>query len=611
MNMILIVLILLVAVLAFYFIFVKGDPITEEVDDSVVNKYSISILAESLVSQFDEIMQTDYALLNLNKYETLKYERNRDELSKALRTCAQGDLGSKMYVKDYTRDILQRKLGINQTTINQAIPFNNKRLLTVQDKFEILLFLFRDDFGDKALQNMIEYFHWTALKECSNGDTLYEVTEKDVHEAFDKLSEQVDSLDFYDQLNILSQRVYQLTFGLGVVDEIRDQDIDGFRCGTSGIPEMFFTGSDAELVNDEQLEYSNRDFNAIWVTYHGIPIHFSCIGFGSLKEFERVAKLIYRYNNPGSLDAEKGYIVNFSKDGCRVCVARPRFSESWMFFIRKHSTSVSRNIADLYPFPGVEKLIMVIKYIVAGRCNIAITGPQGTGKTTLLASIIKFVPASLSIRVQEMAYELYLRAIYTNRDIATFCETDSIPAQQGIDFMKKTDGKIGVFSEIAQAVVAALAIQMGQVGVEQLFCTHHAKTAKDLIQAIRDNVIEYSGFSDETIVERTVARVMNFDVHLEMREDGTRYVERVTMIVPLSEKDYPTELEDAQREYYYRQTDRPIFKDFDIVRFENGQYIFVNDFTDDFTNQISKKLSESEVQQFYQLKQQIQSEIAR
>lgn len=609
MNTLLIVVCVIVFVVAIYImLFRKSNNDFGAFEEDSTDKYTEAALKLAIIDEFDKILQTDYSTLNLNKYETLKNERNRSKLRISFRSCSCGNLSSKLYVKDYIRDLLQRKLGIDETTINETIPFDNKEQLTAQDKFEILLFQYKQKYDLDAFSEMINR-NGLATPIGDGSDIHYEITKRDIDLLYSRHSHMISQLSFYDKLDILTQRIYQVSYGLGAIDEIRDMNIDGLNCGTSGIPNTFYMyGADARYgAGPDELPLTS--YNAIWLMYHGKLVHLSFLGFQTQRELERVSKLVYRYDNPGTLDASTGYMVNFMQDGSRVAVARPPMAESWMFFIRKFDTASKMSIYDLYPFEGNDKLVDVIHWITTGCRNIAITGEQATGKSTFLVSLIQFVAASYGIRVEEMAFELHLRKIYPKRNIATFRDTGTVSAQEGIDFQKKTDGTINVFGEIAQAAVAALAIQQGQVGAAQVVFTHHAKTVVDLIEAFRDNMIEAAGFNNERIVEKTVARVLNFDIHLNRTVSGMRYIERITMILPKSAETYPTNLEDAQKAYYYRQTDRQIFDSADIIVFENNKYVFKNNFTPEVIADINRFLSDSEKSLFAQLVQQINDEI--
>lgn len=610
MNALLILVILFAAAMVIYYLFFKKqDTSLDNFEEESADRFSETYLKEQITEKFDYILQTDYTSLNLNKYETLKAERNRDRLRAALKVCANGNYGAKLFVIDYIKDMLQRELGITLDTITNVIPFDNQGRLTSQDKFEILLYIYKKKYNFDALDRLL--IENSLDKPRGEGaDIHYEVTVSDINEVYQKHLAVVEKLDFYDKLTLVAQRCYQITFALGAIDEIRDMNIDGINCGTSGIPVSFYSfGEDnpAFDVTDEELPLMS--YNGIWIMFHGHLMQLSCIGFGTQRELVRVSKLVYKFDNPGTLDASKGYIVNYMQDGSRVAVARPGMAESWMFFIRKFGTGSKMSLEEMYKFKGVEKLIDLMQWLVYGCRNIAVTGEQATGKTTLLASLIQFIPRSYGIRIEEMAFELQIRSLYLKRNIATFRETETVSAQEGIDFQKKTDGTINVFGEIAQAAVAALAIQQGQVGAAQVMFSHHAKTTEDLIEAFRDNMIEAAGFNNEEIVEKTVARTLNFDIHLRRTVDGLRYPERVTMIVPRTAEKYPATIEAAQKEYYYRQTDRQIFETYNIIELEEDEFVFKNNFTPEVISAIKSFLSSAECVEFDKFVAQIDAEI--
>lgn len=211
--------------------------------------------------------------------------------------------------------------------------------------------------------------------------------------------------------------------------------------------------------------------------------------------------------------------------------------------------------------------------------------------------------------MQEMAFELNLRKIYPKRNIVTFRETASTPAQEGIDLQKKTDGDIALVGEVAQAKVASLAIQNGKTGSGQLIFTHHAKTTRSLVTALRDNMIEAGGFSNEKIVEETVAEVLNFDIHLNRSVDGKRYIERITEIIPRKIDNYPTKLRDAIKEFFYRMTDRRLFETRDVLVYDNGVYRFVNPITEEQQAEIKKFLTLEEIKTFEEFCSKVSSEV--
>ncbi|MEI3356121.1 MAG: hypothetical protein V8R81_03480 [Clostridia bacterium] len=131
------------------------------------------------------------------------------------------------------------------------------------------------------------------------------------------------------------------------------------------------------------------------------------------------------------------------KDGSRVVVVRPSFSETWAFFVRKFDVKRA-TLEQLVRDDGKEDAIELLKYLVKGARITSITGEQGSGKTTLLMGMIENIYETMNIRVQETAFELHLRKIYPTRNILTFRETDTISGQEGLDVQKKTDGSVNI-----------------------------------------------------------------------------------------------------------------------------------------------------------------------
>ena len=164
--------------------------------------------------------------------------------------------------------------------------------------------------------------------------------------------------------------------------------------------------------------------------------------------------------------------------------------------------------------------------------------------------------------------------------------------------MKKTDADVGILGEVAEAPVAALGIQMAQVGFRQLLFSHHGKTVRDIICALRDNLLTAGGYSNEMIAEQTVVSVLNFNVHLNRTVMGKRYVERVTEIIPHVDEPYAAAMDDATKQYYYRKTDRQTFDQRDIMVFENDQFVFKNEISEDNVNAIKYFLTDEEQQRF-------------
>ena len=121
-------------------------------------------------------------------------------------------------------------------------------------------------------------------------------------------------------------------------------------------------------------------------------------------------------------------------------------------------------------------------------------------------------------------------------------------------------------------------------------------------------MIEAAGFNNEELVERTVAKTLNFDIHLKYVNGVGRFIERISMIVPRGAEDYPDVLEDAQMEYFYRRTDRQVFDVVDILKFENGEFVYTGAFTDKVREEMASVLAGTEKQAFLEFADRLEKE---
>ncbi|WP_207655786.1 ATPase, T2SS/T4P/T4SS family [Vallitalea okinawensis] len=570
--------------------------------------YNMEVILEQVKEAFNDILKTNLYEMNLRKEEFDKRLRNKNQLRKALKTCTYGDINAKNYIKDFIKDILLKKFQINEFNVDQIIPFNNPKQLSIQDQFDILLYTYKIHYGNHALEQLILLNHLDEAKALDN-QSCYRIDEADVQEIYMREIKKVHN--FQDKVNIIVQRVYQRYKGYGVIDEIRDMKIDGVSGGVSGIPTSFFQEVDYE---NKTLAGLPTSYDSVWIFFKGKTIHLSFLSFGSERELIRICKNIYRFNNPGQLSESNGYKVNEMKDGSRVVVARPPFCESWVFFVRKFDTVLGKRMEELITDRQNEIPIELIKWLIKGCRIIAITGQQGTGKTTLLMSAVQYINPAYTLRIQEMAFELHLRKLYPYRNIVTFRETNSITGQEGLDLQKKTDGTVNILGEVATAPVSSWMVQMSTVASLFTIFTHHAKTTATLVTSLRNALLQTGVFSNEKIAEKQVADVVNFDIHLEKDIRGHRYISRITEIIPLNQEiPYPTTFKDVSRweekltcfmetmaEYFIRVTDRKIFKTKDIIIFRNGQYEYANGLSEIAIQAIQAHLSIKDADQFNQ-----------
>ncbi len=444
-NIVLIIIIMLIAGYAIYYSIQKKKNAQVEVTVNVDDKtYTLDVMKEFVKKRLDEITKINLYDIGLSEEELKRRKNKKYELKKALKGCTYGDVNDKRYVKELIFDLLQKEYGVTETNISKAIPFDIPSLLTAQDKFDILIYAYKKEFGYEALTEMIKKYNLAELKYVE-GETKpsYVITSNEIEDIYEK--ENI-VLTFSDKLSIVVQRIYQHYKGYSSIDEVRDMNIDGVSGGVSGLPESFLSQvaqTDGDYLDQIAEHKVPRACDSIWIFFQGKSIRLAFLSFGTEAELKRVCQNIYKYNNPGQLSDTNGYKINEMKDGSRVVVVRPSFSETWAFFVRKFDVKRA-TLEQLVRDDGKEDAIELLKYLVKGARITSITGEQGSGKTTLLMGMIENIYETMNIRVQETAFELHLRKIYPTRNILTFRETDTISGQEGLDVQKKTDGSVNI-----------------------------------------------------------------------------------------------------------------------------------------------------------------------
>lgn len=577
-------------------------------------KYSIASMQEYIKRQFDEITRMNLYDLALSEEEFERRKNIKYELKKALKGAGYADISDKKYVKTLIFDLLRNNYKVNELNINNAIKFDDEQSLTSQDKFEILMHEFKKEFKQEALTEIITKYSLDVEKfEFDKTIPSYVITAEEIDDIFFK-EISIPALTFDDKLEIVVQRIYQGYKGYSVVDDIRDMNIDGVSGGVSGIPPSFL--DQVSGMDDYMAQMKNghvpMSFDSVWIFYKGKATYLSFLTFGSEQELKRVCQNIYKYNNPGQLSESVGFKVNEMKDGSRVVVLRPNFSESWAFFVRKFAPPTLISAEQLLVHENKGPVIELLKYLIRGARVTAVTGEQGCGKTTLLMAIMKYLYPTITIRVQEMAFELHLRKIYPYHNILSLRETDTITGQQGLDVQKKTDGGVNILGEVATDPVAAWMIQMAQVASKFTLFTHHAKTFPNLITALRNSLLKIGMFNSEDVAEVQVVNVINFDIHLKRGNDGARFIERITECIPIEKefnynndyrkvKDLEGKLDkfmDNTVEYYKHMTVTSHYTYKNIVEFRDGKYVFANPMTETNITAMRENMSPEDIKEF-------------
>ncbi len=581
MQVINLVLILVIAAALIGFLFWYFTRLSKAEDQlDIENPYTIKHITARVAEEFSTALKVNLKEQNLTRRELEAREAAKQELRISLKESAYGNPIAKKYIKNFIKDIIRGKsIGITEETVNSVISFDNPIRLSSRDKFEIMLYFYMKEYAKDGLIQMIEDYEWLLPKACEDGDFLYEVTDKEIEDAYRDFYITVGNISYEDKLEIISQRVFSEYKGFGAADILFDNAIDEVDGGVSGVPYTGYSSS------GEEVPYS---YESVWIKVKGIDLKLKFLSLESQDELVRICSNVYKHNAPCALSRRHPKVVSTMMDNSRVVVVRPPAADSWEFYVRKFDSMKSLDPEVVLKDENNIVPVTMIKWIIKGYLNIIISGMQAAGKTTTLKSVIRFVPRSENIRIQELAFESNLRQAYPDRNISTLQETDNFTAQEGLDLEKKMNGSYFVFAEVATAEGASWLVQTAQVGNKATIGTHHAKTIRDLIISMRNNLLDAhsgAGFQSEKAAEEMVARAINIDFHMES-VGGHRFCSRISEIIPIEDTRYPSELPENMNlsldekikldtiENYRRKTDRAVYTSRDLVVYENGKYVF-------------------------------------
>lgn len=579
----------LASVVIFFFVlfivYMKSKSQTVRVEVESFN--SVEKVLEAVKNEMVEIVREDFTL-GLSDTEFEKLYKRKARVNEALKNCVFGIDSSKVLVVDLIRGFIADKVPEDQVTSLLGLTPESEPSKHV--KFEIIMYRYKKAYGKDAFVKWIDKYGLNKERQATGAehiqDIAYFISEEDLNYVY--ANEDI-KLDVEEQIDILAVLIYQQYKGFGIIDTLREMNIDGLNMGTSG--------SILSINKSSQNPYKAN--SSVWVYDRGRYIHLRFMDFGNEEEARRIIQLICRWGNPGPLTSKRGYLVNTMYDKSRVLAVRPPVSEYWAVFIRKFTISdpsPKALIIKEYTQRG-DLAIKLIEFLLRGCITCAVTGRQGSGKTTLMSSIIRFIDPRYTLRILEMAPELYLREIYPTRNILSLQETSTVTAAEAQDALKKSDAAVSIVGEVATDSIAARMIQMGMTASIFTIFSHHANTPKDLVLTLRNSLVNDGGFSNMETAEKQVTDVVKVDIHLDYTPDGKRFIHRIAEIVPIEEgipyPDYdPDNKEDSinniTREYYERSTDRIGFTSHTILEYDIETHTYYT--TNRFSEELEKRL---------------------
>ncbi len=411
-------------------------------------------------------------------YET--YRKQREQLLQDRKAALYGDAAAKSRLLSLIRKFLEdREIWLCKPE-------------TDRERFVVLLAYYRQTYGKEGLGRVLSYVESGTVKGVYASHIPY-LTPDVFREA-------------------AAGEIFGEVFGLGEAEVFLPFSPEGIHCGVSA---------------------PDRDGYACWILLEG---KLTCLPYYCIPEehLMKICKRLSFHCNGEGMTVHHGYTVGDRTDEMRVIVTRPPFGETWAFFLRRFDTFRHRLLTDLVTGPGSAHVIDFLKTALLTHRTMAVTGMQGSGKTTMLTALCGEIPESYTLRILEQVFELHLRKLYPHRNILTIRQTEAIDGQEGLDLLKKTDGCVTVVGEVASAKVASYMVEASKVASLFTLFTHHASSTDALLMWLRNSLLTEGGFHNETMALRQAVDAVRFDVHMARDPEGNRRIVRISEIVPVS-----------------------------------------------------------------------------
>ena len=566
-----------------YFIF-KGKTEVEEQNEEI---YSISYLCGEIKKGINDIVNMDPDILRLNRRDLDSRRELKRSLSEATRGCSQGDMRKKKMVFAHIKNTLAGYLGITEEVIDLVLPFSKAEQLSPTDKFEILMYLQKREKNYYMFHEISRQAGLDCLKQTERG-YYYDVSEEDIIKAYSQLYQ---PLSYDDKLNIITQRIYEETYGLSVVDlmVMEDDSIDSISGGVSGIT------TDNYKYREEDVFYGydkkSRTCESVWIVYGGKPIHMKFLSFYTNAGIIRICKNLSEHGRTGHFTSSEGGNKNHLADGSRVTTFRPYNASQWAFFVRKFGSTSNYELDKLITDRGAQYPIEILKWCVKGCVNLIFSGDQNSGKTTNMRAAVREIDRRQQLRTIESDFELYLNDAYYDMNILGTKPGKKMGYAKLIELLKASEAHTILFGETASLEHAKHLLDLLLAGTKRIITTGHWPTADDMISYFVLAQGRYGNSGTEDI-ERVVSRLLHIDIHHVRENDGHRYIDRITEVIPyeedtLKEKMLPASQLGGMEEklehiagFLEKMTRKKAYYTRNIILFEEGEYHMVHPISD-------------------------------
>jgi len=273
---------------------------------------------------------------------------------------------------------------------------------------------------------------------------------------------------------------------------------------------------------DEVLVNRGRE---IWVDRAGV-----LEAVGELGD-HRVEHLVERILAPigRRLDRTSPIVDARLADGSRVCAVIPPLAvDGPTLSIRRFAREV-RPLCDFTDAAGARRC----QEIIDAGCNVVVSGPTSSGKTSLLASLVAMVPEGERVLLLEDTSELPARHPHLVR-LETRPATADLPAPIELDDLVRAALRLRpdrlVIGEVRGVETLAL-VQAINTGHDGSLTTCHANSAADALLRLESLVLQAAPSWPLVAIREQLRRSVDVVVHVRRdTTSGTRHIETIAEV---------------------------------------------------------------------------------
>lgn len=332
-------------------------------------------------------------------------------------------------------------------------------------------------------------------------------------------------------------RIYAYAWGLDVLEDLyHDPEVDEIR-----------------VDRPDKVTIQRRGRN------EDVPVKF--------KDEEHVKKIVSRlfiHDRGVALTASTPAAESIRKDGTRVTATCPPVTQTWTFVLRKHDTfeMTPDNLIRAGTLNG--ELLDLLALLVRGRANIMISGGIGSGKTSLLRFLLKYLPERLRVVTLENDRELRLSEHYPERSVVEMEEHPEMGYNMERLFrtVLRYTADVIIVGEVRGRGEATEAVKACTRGHDGSMVTIHFSSPEEAVGGYGKMMLEEGLNLPIDIAVTWVTQA--FDVIVQMFADTTKGIKKIIQVTEIC-------VEGSQIEYRDLALWQPHSEDF-----FDGKWVFPN-----------------------------------